>query len=98
MHQSISRRLHPRRQLDRTLRVDRWDAAGIGAHEMLDVAAVDISSGGVGILTAQALHVGEVVKLEYDLNGGGITLPIYSEVVWCQAVDNGSRIGMRFLV
>jgi hypothetical protein len=98
MHQSISNRLHPRRHLDRTLRVDRLDAAGSGAHETLEVAAVDISSGGVGILASRNLQVGEVVKLEYDLNGSGITLPIYSEVVWCQAVDNGSRVGMRFLV
>jgi Tfp pilus assembly protein PilZ len=79
--------------------VDRWEPAGeSGTHEASEVEGVDISSGGVGIVAAHSFRVGEVVKLEYDLNGSGITLPIYSEVVWCQAVDNGSRVGMRFLV
>jgi Tfp pilus assembly protein PilZ len=78
--------------------VDRWEPAGeSSAHATYEVEGLDISSGGVGIVAAHPFRVGEVVKLEYDLNGA-ITLPIYSEVVWCQAVDNGSKVGMRFLV
>jgi len=98
MNAPISRRQHPRKQLGGVLRVDRWEPAGeSSAHATYEVEGLDISSGGVGIVAAHPFRVGEVVKLEYDLNGA-ITLPIYSEVVWCQAVDNGSKVGMRFLV
>jgi len=98
MDQSIGKRRHPRRQLGRVIRVDRWiPVAGGGAHEVLDVEGFDISSGGIGILATHELHIGEVVKVDYTLNDG-ITLPIYSEVIWCELNEGRSRIGMRFLM
>jgi hypothetical protein len=98
MHKPFSRRLHQRKQLEGILRVGRWEPAGeSGAHEMYEVEGLDISSGGVGIVAAHSFRVGEVVKLEYDLNGGGITLPVYSEVVWCRADGTATRAGLRFL-
>ena len=94
----MNRRKCERKQLGQRLTLERWDpnrASGKNMH--FEVQGFNISSGGIGIACSDSFQVGEVVKIEYSLNGGGVTLPIYSEIVW-SAVDQGQcRAGLRFL-
>ena len=98
MNEQVNRRNRERKQLDQRLTLERWDpnrAPAMNVH--LEVQGVDISSGGVGISAPNTFRVGEVVKIEYVLNGGGVALPVYSEVVWSAAGAQGCRAGLRFL-
>jgi hypothetical protein len=95
----VNRRNRERKQLDQRLTLERWDpnrAPAMNVH--LEVQGVDISSGGVGISAPHAFRVGEVVKIEYVLNGGEVTLPLFSEIVWSVGGHGMCRTGLRFLI
>ncbi len=59
---------------------------------------VDISRGGVGIMTESELRKGEVLKLFMPLEGFDLTLPVYAQVMWASPGDKEFRAGIRFLV
>ena len=61
------------------------------------VQEVDISSGGVGLLTFQPLRKRDVVKVEYPINSARMILPIYAEVVWYKDDNDSARVGLQFL-
>jgi len=99
MSEYASKRFHQRRRLGQPLMLERWDPGSErGENIHVEVQGIDISSGGIGIAVFHTLQVGEVVKAEYPLNGDGVTLPIYTEVIWCSADNGSSRAGLRFLM
>lgn len=94
-----SKRFHHRRELGRRFMLDRWIPGGEHVtNSHVEVQAVDISPGGIGIATTQELQVGEVVRIQYALASDGVTLPIYSEVMWSAAENGSPRAGLRFLM
>ena len=94
-----SKRVHPRKPLGRPLTLEKWVPGPENSQNLhIEVQGVDISSGGIGIAVTTRLQVGEVVKVDYALNGDGVVLPIYSEVIWCSADNGSSRAGLRFLM
>jgi hypothetical protein len=99
MDNQADHRTYERKGLALPLMLEKWAPEWSSATDRhFEVYGVDISSGGIGITTPQALRVGEVVKVEYPLNGSGMTLPVYSEVVWTQAAQGTARAGLRFLM
>ena len=58
---------------------------------------VDLSPGGIGLTTDYPLNKGDVLKLFFPVNVGNASLPVFSEVVWTQAVNEQFRVGLRFL-
>lgn len=99
MNEYAATRIHQRRPIDQRLSLELWHADREGsANEAVPVQGLDISSGGLGLATSRALQVGEVVKLEIAFNGGGVILPVFSEVVWCRGDGEGARAGLRFLM
>jgi len=99
MQDYASKRFHHRRELGRRFMLERWIPGGEQVtNSNFEVEAVDISPGGIGIATTQKLHVGEVVRIEYALASDGVTLPIYSEVMWSTAENGRPRAGLRFLM
>jgi hypothetical protein len=97
MNNFETNRRHPRKELHTSIVMEVWNSAEGARNLHMEVSGTDISSGGIGIATGQPLLLGDIVKLDYPLNGNAILLPIYSEVVWC-TVDNGvCRAGLRFL-
>ena len=64
---------------------------------VIEGVGVDLSSEGVGVFTDYPLDKGEVLKLHYPVNVGNASLPVYTEVMWTQAVNTHFRAGLRFL-
>ena len=58
---------------------------------------VDISNGGIGLITDQPLKEGDVLKLLFPVNATSANIPVYTEVMWSNPVGGGFRIGLRFL-
>jgi hypothetical protein len=58
---------------------------------------VDLSPGGLGMTTAYPLHTGNILKLFFPAGVGNTSLPVFTEVVWSQTVDEHFRVGLRFL-
>jgi len=99
MNEYTANRTHPRRPLEKLLTLERWNPdSELKVNETFQAHGIDISSGGLGLMASQALQVGEVVRLEISINGNGVTLPVYSEVVWSRVSNDGARAGLRFLM
>lgn len=98
MKEFLEKRNHDRREISQTLQLERWypDKKG-GENVRLQAECFDISAGGVGIYSSEHLTTGEVLKLDYPVNGNGTTVPIYVVVVWCEEFQDKSRVGLQFL-
>ena len=58
---------------------------------------MDISSGGLGLITKQALTTGSILRLFLPVVPGGPELPVFSEVVWVKRAGSHMETGLRFL-
>jgi len=58
---------------------------------------VDLSPGGMGMLTQYPLKGGEVVKIFFPLTEGETKLPVLTEVMWSTYCVGEFRAGLRFL-
>jgi c-di-GMP-binding flagellar brake protein YcgR len=58
---------------------------------------LDISSGGVGMETEDALQKGEVVKLLIPLGREGTNIPVLAAVRWVAPLGEKYRMGLQFL-
>lgn len=63
----------------------------------IDGTTVDISSGGLGMITAGMLGLGEVLKLNLAVSGMQVTLPLLAEVMWLRKMNGEYRAGLQFL-
>lgn len=55
--------------------------------------ALDLSQGGVGLLSPAAVETGEILDLDLPLGEGTVHLVV--EVVWSASLDQGQRFGAR---
>ena len=62
-----------------------------------EFSGVNISDGGLGIITAHQWAVGDVIKLSLPLKGLGITVPVFTEVLWIKPFEDNYLAGLRFL-
>lgn len=97
------RNLREKRTDDRTplrqtisFELSRVEAEGFATVVQMG-ESVDLSSGGMGMTTAYPLHGGQVVKLFFPVTEGAAALPVFTEVMWSEAVDGLYRSGLRFL-
>jgi len=60
--------------------------------------ALDISTGGMGLITDLALAEGSVVKFNIPMKEVDITLPVFAQVVWSKPDDDHFRTGLSFLM
>ena len=94
-----NKRHHKRQELGQALTLEKWVPERMSVPNLhFDAHGIDISSGGLGITTSQLLKTGEVVKVEYPLSDSGLTVPVYSEVVWTRMSEGVGRVGLRFLM
>lgn len=89
---------------------DRWDleqpvtfeltvlSAGILTNLMADGVGIDLSAGGMGLVTEYPLQGGEVLKIFFPVTQGEARLPILTEVMWAAPNASRYRTGLRFLV
>jgi hypothetical protein len=58
---------------------------------------IDISSQGLGILTRSVLKKGDVLKVSLPARTEGISIPVFSEIVWVRRQEKAYRVGLLFL-
>jgi hypothetical protein len=67
-------------------------------HRTSSGRAIDISSEGMGIITQQRLHAGDVVTIRYPIHGMKTSLPVFAQVKWLENDDDENiRAGLSFL-
>ena len=57
----------------------------------------DLREGGLNLVTAVALRVGEVLRLHLPLLGGDSSLTVTAEVRWTHEIVGGFASGLQFL-
>jgi hypothetical protein len=62
-----------------------------------DGSGVDISSGGIGLMTDQPIEIGKIVRLMLPVVYGQTTIPVFSISRWTQAAGSRYRVGLQFL-
>jgi hypothetical protein len=60
--------------------------------------SVNLSQGGLGMITAYPLRSGEVVKLLFPVTEDAARVPVFTEVMWSEPAGAGYRVGLRFLM
>lgn len=92
-------RNHPRKTHNQPIELEHWTPISLEkGNEVLQVESIDISSGGLSLVTPRTLEVGEVVKLEVPVSDKDVTLPVFAEVVWSHKQKKETRAGLRFLM
>lgn len=83
------------------VKVMRWPGSlRLGHSTLLDGKAIQISSGGVGMLLGRSVREGEtgLVRVNAFINGAPVVLQARASVVCCACVGmEGFRISLRFL-
>jgi hypothetical protein len=83
------------------VKVMRWPGSlRLGQTTLLEGKAIQISSGGVGLLLGRSVRDGEVglVRVNAFINGAPLNLQARASVVCCACVGmEGFRISLRFL-
>jgi hypothetical protein len=83
------------------VKVMRWPGSlRLGHTTLLEGKAIQISSGGVGLLLGRSVREGEtgLVRVNAFINGAPLTLQARASVVCCACVGmEGFRISLRFL-
>jgi hypothetical protein len=97
MSECLDLRQQPRKELRQAVRMELWNVAEEQANVHVEATGLDVSSGGIGLATAQQLRPGEVVKISYPLDADALALPVFSEVVWSVMAEGQCRAGLRFL-
>lgn len=59
--------------------------------------SIDLSPGGIGMISSCQLNNGEVVKLMFPLTEGNTKLPVFTQVIWTSDTSGEFRTGLRFL-
>lgn len=83
------------------IKVMRWPGSfRLGQTTVLEGKAIQISSGGVGLLLGRSVREGEVgfVRVNAYINGAPVRLEARASVACCACVGmEGFRISLRFL-
>ena len=98
METQTEKRQRRRESIDRSITYDMSERS-TGRFENLrkEGFGVDISNGGIGLITAQPLKKGDVLKLLYPVAAVNANIPVYTEVMWSNSIEGGFRVGLRFL-
>ena len=72
-------------------------AAGNSAGVHFLAQAVDISQGGIGLVTRLSLRDKDVIRLLIPGPEPSTNLPLRAEVVWSVPARTSTRYGLRFL-
>lgn len=67
----------------------------MGVHFLAQ--AVDISEGGIGMISQLPLHEKEIIRVLVPGPEPSVSLPVRAEVVWSAPSRTSMRFGLRFL-
>jgi hypothetical protein len=94
----MEKRRHPRKEFSNRIGMDLVSEKK-GNYNRISVqgTGIDISPGGLGIITDQPLEKGWVLKLVLPLSDGEINVPVFSVIKWTVPEKDGFRVGVQFL-
>jgi hypothetical protein len=94
----IERRHHERRVFGETISYrTSGHKAGLPEDRMKKGLCVDISSGGIGLMTDREFQKGEVMELLLPIGVEDTIVPVFAELRWSTLAEGGTRVGLRFL-
>jgi hypothetical protein len=94
----MEKRQHPRKKFSNPVGLDLVsEEKGNYTRISTQGTGIDISVGGMGIITDQPLEKGRVLKLLLPLSGEEITVPVFSVVKWTERNEGKLMAGVQFL-
>jgi hypothetical protein len=94
--ESHERRRYPRLKDSCRIRYKRVEA-GAGGRPPLEALTINISGGGIGFATDEAVEVGTLLAIELGLPGYETPVIALGRVTWCDAADGGRHeVGLEF--
>lgn len=85
------KRLMQRKTFDSPIYVEK-----AGSNTKIVAKGVDISKGGLGIVTDSELKIGQIVKIYFPI-AEDLLIPVFAEVLWSNSTGTGFRIGLCFV-
>jgi hypothetical protein len=95
----MEKRLSPRKKFKNKIGLDLTsEKAGNFSRISIEGTGIDISQGGIGIITKKNLEKGGIVKLLFPLHEEGISVPVFSVIKWTDDSKGKQRVGLQFLI
>ena len=63
-----------------------------------DGDAIDVSEGGLSLLTKDTVEDGQIVRIKLPLPGMSIKTPTLAKVRWSKPHDKGYKVGVSFIL
>lgn len=86
-----NRRSSERKKIDKAIFIE-----APAQNSTIPAYCIDISNGGMGVLTDYMLHRGLIVKIYFPVEEN-VMIPIFAEVAWSSAIESGYRNGLCFI-
>jgi hypothetical protein len=93
----MERRAVQRKKFNHPIEYDLGSAFGAPGQSRHAAHTHDISAHGLQILTDHPLKKGMVVRLDLQVSGVEISVPVFAEVAWAIPTDKGFRAGLKYL-
>ncbi|OGQ98105.1 MAG: hypothetical protein A2521_10975 [Deltaproteobacteria bacterium RIFOXYD12_FULL_57_12] len=94
----LEKRRSERSEFRQTLELELSAVRETDALSVRRAFGLDISSGGMAMVTDVALAEGEIVRLLDPKSSAGFDLPVFAEVRWAVPANGHWRAGLRFLM
>ena len=95
----MDKRRERRKAFHHSIEYDLGSAFGAPGKNRKKYAAHtrDISAHGLQILTDHPLKKGMVIRLDLQVSGVEISVPVFAEVAWSIPADKGFKAGLKYL-
>ena len=93
----MDKRKEQRKTFHHSIEYDLGSASRASGKRAYAARTRDISAHGLQILTDHPLKKGMVVRLDLQVSGVEISVPVFAEVVWAIPADKGFRAGLKYL-
>jgi hypothetical protein len=93
----MERRREQREAFHHSVEYDLGSVFGASGKRKHAAHARDISAHGLQILTDHPLKKGMVIRLDLQVSGVEISVPVFAEVAWAMPLDKGFKAGLKYL-
>jgi Tfp pilus assembly protein PilZ len=91
----MGKRVHPRKEFLKSVMCEQ--GVSMRRSKAVDADVLNISTGGVCIMTERACRQGKLVRLWLPIQDMVIQVPTLAKVRWVAPVDGRFKIGLQFL-
>jgi len=93
----MERRKGKRKTFHRSIEYDLGAGFGSSGKRKHAAHTRDISAHGLQISTDYPLKRGMVLRLDLQVSGVEISVPVFAEVAWAAQADKGFKAGLKYL-